>query len=93
MNFVWNANKKAPLQELFYYVNFNMRMLLLIIVLNLLGAQDFSWEQIDAVPEGYQYVMGSNNNGEMVAAGMEFSNDYPMQLHYRNIEGPLVPFG
>ena len=50
-------------------------------------SQDFSWEQINSVPEGYQYVMGSNNNGEMVAAGVEFSDDYPMQIHYRNPDG------
>ena len=55
-----------------------MRMLTLIIILNLLSAQDFSWEQINSVSEGYQYVMGSNDNGEMVAAGVEFSDDYPM---------------
>ena len=62
-------------------------MLILIIVLNFLGAQDFSWEKINSVPEGYQYVMGSNDNGEMLAAGVEFSDDYPMQIHYRNPDG------
>ena len=50
-------------------------------------SQDFSWEQINSVPEGYQYVMGSNNNGEIVVAGVEFSDDYPMQIHYRNPDG------
>ena len=64
-----------------------MRMLILIIILNLLSAQDFSWEQINSVPEGYQYVMGSNDNGEMVVAGVEFSDNYPMQIHYRNHNG------
>ena len=53
-------------------------------------SQDFSWEQINSVPEGYQYVMGSNNNGEMVAAGVEFSDDYPMQIHYCNSEGVWI---
>ena len=62
-------------------------MLILIIILNLLSAQDFSWEQINSVPEGYQYVMGSNDNGEMVVAGVEFSDNYPMQIHYRNPDG------
>ena len=81
---------KAPLQELFYYVNFNMRMLILIIVVNFLGAQDFYWEQINSVPEGYQYVMGSNDSGEMVVAGVEFNDNYPMQLHYRNSKGVWI---
>ncbi|SVE29887.1 uncharacterized protein METZ01_LOCUS482741, partial [marine metagenome] len=63
-----------------------MRILQLIIVLNILGAQDILWEQINSVPEGYQYVMSSNDNGEMVVAGVEFSNDYPLQLHYRDSE-------
>ena len=53
-------------------------------------SQDFSWEQINSVPEGYQYVMGSNDNGEMVAAGVEFSDDYPMQIHYCNSEGVWI---
>ena len=60
---------------------------MIIIVLNLLGAQDFFWQQINSVPEGYQYVMDSNVNGEMVVAGVEFSDDYPMQIHYRNPDG------
>ena len=53
-------------------------------------SQDFSWQQINSVPDGYQYVMGSNNNGEMVAAGVEFSADYPMQIHYCNSEGVWI---
>ena len=73
---VWNTKEKAPLRELFYYVNFNMRIFVLIIVLNFISAQDFSWDQIYSVPEGYQYVMGSNDNGEMVSTGVEFSDDY-----------------
>ena len=64
-----------------------MRPLIFIIVLNILNAQDFFWEQINYVPEGYKYVMDSNNNGEMVAAGVELSDDYPMQIHYRNSNG------
>ena len=67
-----------------------MRMFILIIVFNFISAQDFFWEQIYSVPEGYQYVMGSNDNGEMVVAGVEFSDDYPMQLHYRNSEGVWI---
>ena len=64
-----------------------MRIFVLIIVLNFISAQDFFWEQIYSVPEGYQYVMDSNDNGEMVAAGVEFSDEYPMQIHYRNSKG------
>ena len=58
-----------------------------ISVLNLLCAQDFSWEQINSIPEGYKYVIGSNNNGEIVASGVELSDDYPMQIYYRNSDG------
>ena len=48
--------------------------------MNLLGAQDFYWEEINSVPEGYQYVMDSNDNREMVVAGMEFSDDYSIRF-------------
>ena len=80
-------DKKAPFQELFYCVNFNMRVFILIIVLHLVSAQDIFWEQVDEVPEGYQYVMDSNENREMVTAGIELDENYPMQLHYRSPEG------
>ena len=60
---------------------------MLIIVLHLVSAQDISWEQVIEIPEGYQYVMDSNDNGEMVTAGFELDDNYPMQLHYRNPEG------
>ncbi len=90
MNLYSKFELKAPAKELFYYVNFNMRIFVLIIVFKFISAQDFFWEQINSVPEGYQYVMGSNDNGEMVAAGVEFSDDYPMQIHYRNSEGVWI---
>jgi len=67
-----------------------MCILILIIVLNFLGAQDFSWEQVNFVSEGYQYVMGSNDSGEMVVSGVEFNDNYPMQLHYRNSKGVWI---
>ena len=60
---------------------------MLIIVLHFVSAQDISWEQVNDVPEGYQYVMDSNENREMVTAGVELDGNYPMQLHYRNPEG------
>ena len=67
-----------------------MFFFILIIVFHLLFAQDFTWEAIEAIPEGYQYVINSNDNREMVAAGLELSNDYPIQLHFRNSEGEWI---
>ena len=58
-----------------------------IFIINLLKAQDFSWETVTAIPEGYQYVMDSNTHGELVVAGVDLQGDYPMQLHYRDSAG------
>ena len=58
-----------------------------IFIINLLQAQDFSWETVRAIPEGYQYVMDSNTHGELVVAGVDLQGNYPMQLHYRDSAG------
>ena len=55
-----------------------------MVLFNLLSAQDFTWEQVELIPEGYNYVIDSNNNEEMVVAGVELDGGYPMQIHYRN---------
>ena len=66
------------------HLKFNISYFLFIFMIHTANSQDFTWEQVNAIPEGYHYVMDSNNNGEMVAAGVEFSGDYPMQIHYMN---------
>ena len=69
------------------HLKFNISYFLFIFMIHTAISQDFTWEQVNAIPEGYHYVMDSNNNGEMVAVGVEFSGDYPMQIHYMNSGG------
>ena len=69
------------------HLKFNIPYFLFPFLIQIVIAQDFIWEQVNTIPEGYQYVIGSNSNGEMVTAGVEFSDDYPMQIHYRSSEG------
>ena len=47
-----------------------MQVFIFIIVFHLLVAQNFTWEKIEAIPEGYQYVINSNDNRGMVEAGV-----------------------
>ena len=64
-----------------------MYVFMFIVFFNLLVSQDIPWVQIYANTEGYQYVMDTNKNIEMVATGEGLSDDSPTQIHYRNPEG------
>ena len=51
--------------ELFYCVNLNMQVLGFIFIIHFIIAQDFTWEALDGIPEGYNYVIDSNDNGDL----------------------------
>ncbi len=46
-------------------------------------SQSIEWEKIEQIPEGYQYVIDTNSNGDVIAGGFELNSDYAMQIYYK----------
>ena len=44
-------------------------------------SQSIEWEKIEQIPEGYQYVIDTNSNGDVIVGGFELNSDYAMQMY------------
>ena len=60
-----------------------MRYYLLAIFYTLLLSQEFIWERIEQIQEGYQYVIDTNSNGDIIVGGIDLSSDYAMQIYFK----------
>ena len=60
-----------------------MRYYLLTIFYTLLLSQEFTWERIEQIQEGYQYVIDTNSNGDIIVGGIDLSSDYAMQIYFK----------
>jgi hypothetical protein len=60
-----------------------MKHYLLISLFTLLFSQDFNWEKIEQIQEGFQYNIDSNSNGDVVIGGFDLNSDYGMQIYFK----------
>ena len=60
-----------------------MKHYLLISLFTVLFSQEFNWEIIEQIQEGYQYNINSNSNGDIVKGGFELNSDYSMQIYFK----------
>ena len=60
-----------------------MNHYLLVMLFTLLLSQEFSWERVEQIQEGYQYNIDTNSNGDVIIGGLDLENDYAMQIYYK----------
>ena len=52
----------------------------LLMLFSLHFSQSIEWEKIEEIPVGYQYVIDTNSNGDVIVGGFELNTDYAMQI-------------
>ena len=60
-----------------------MNYYLLVIFFTLLLSQEFSWERIEQIQEGYQYNIDTNSIGDIIIGGFDLESDFSMQIYYK----------
>ena len=67
-----------------------MKLLNILLFSSFCLSQEFSWEKIEQIQVGYQYVIDTNLNGDIIAGGFELSGDYAMQIYYKQNNGDWI---